>query len=280
MATSFYLPSSIDEACSLLAEWQERATITNGGTDIVIEISKGRLTPCANICIWNIEELHEIVQKGAYVSVGGAATYDEIMASPLTQAFPGLIEAVSQIGSPAIRSVATLAGNICTAAPAPDGCTMAMALDAQAVLKSTEGERTVPMSEMLLGRGKTERASNELLKEILLPIPGKICAYNRIARRRAQDIAKVMVGVSLEIEDDICKKAVISLGALNAVPCRAYSAEELLQGAPVREGLDRLQGFMPKEAAPRQSQFKRYKEQVLPTLLARTAEAAAQRGGA
>lgn len=280
MATVFFLPNTVEEACSILEEWGDDAIITNGGTDIVIDISKGNLVPHANVCIWNINELHQIKMDGDYVRVGGAATYKEMMNSSLTKEFPGLIEAVSQIGSPGIRQVATLAGNICTAAPAADGCTMAMGLDAQIVLKSATGERIVPLSHMMIGRGKTKRRGNELLTAILIPTSKKNCAYGRLARRRASDIAKVMVGASLEIEDGICTRAVVSLGALGPVPCRAYSIEQKLEGKPIRTGIEQLRGVFPEEAKPRISQFKRYKEQALPTLLVRTLELAAQRGGA
>ncbi|MBQ5951860.1 MAG: FAD binding domain-containing protein [Lachnospiraceae bacterium] len=279
MATAFYLPKTVKEACALLGEWGERVVITNGGTDIVIEIGKGRLVPEANVCIRNIEELHAIRQEGEFLSIGGAATFDEMLASPLVKAFPGMIEAAGVIGSPAIRAMGTLAGNICTAAPAPDGCTMAMGLDARVVLRSAAGERTVPLSEMLLGRGKTARRGDELLTQILLPLSKTACAYQRLARRQAQDIAKVMVGASLETCGGVITAAAVALGAVNAVPCRAPSVEEMLVGKPAAEGLEAVRDFFPPEAKLRPSPFREYKQQVLPTLLFRTLEQAAERGG-
>ncbi|MBC8577733.1 FAD binding domain-containing protein [Yanshouia hominis] len=279
MSTAFYRPTDTLEAISLLGRFGKRAIIVNGGTDIVIEISKGRLTPEAIISISDIQELHEISHQNGYIRIGGSATYYEMMENPLLNHFSGMIEAISQVGSPAIRQVATLAGNICTAAPAPDGCTMAMGLDAVVVLAGPSGERLLPLSQMLLGRGKTAREEHELLTAILLPISKKNCAYLRLARRRAQDIAKVMVGVSLELQDGVCKDAVISLGALNAVPCRAYSLEKLLKNNRIEEGIARVEEIFPQEAKPRPSPFREYKEQVLPTMIGRTLRKAAERWG-
>ena len=279
METSFYRPATLVQACDLLAQFGEKAVIVNGGTDIVIEISQKRIAPEVILSICDIPQLHVIERQGDYIRVGGAATYQEMMRHPLTQEFPGFIEAISQIGSPAIRQVATLAGNICTAAPAPDGCTMAMGLDAVVVLQNSSGERLVPLSQMLVGRGKTVRDSSELVSAVLLPTAKRNCAYLRLARRRAQDIAKVMVGVSLEVENGVCREAVIGLGALNAVPCRAYSLEHLLKGKPFSQGIDCIRGRFPEEARPRPSPFKEYKEQVLPTLIVRALTKAAERGG-
>lgn len=278
MSVAFYSPSTISEACSLLEQADAGTVIVNGGTDIVIEIDKGRVKPSVILSVSDIPELHGISVQGDFVCVGGGVTYQEMLEHPLIQGFPGMIEAVSQIGSPAIRQVATLAGNICTAAPAPDGCTMAMGLDAVVVLKSTEQERLVPLSQMLLARGKTVRKSQELLTAILLPLSKKSCAYLRLARRRAQDIAKVMVGVSLELEGTFCKDIAISLGAVNAVPCRAYSLETMLRGRDIHEGLSGLLQIFPEEAKLRPSPFKEYKEQVLPVLIQRTLKKALERG--
>jgi len=66
----------------------------------------------------------------------------------------------------------------------------------------------------------------------------------------------------LRYEDGICTRAVVSLGALGPVPCRAYSIEQKLEGKPIRTGIEQLRGVFPEEAKPRISQFKRYKEQA------------------
>lgn len=281
----FFRPEDLQQALSLLAEYREKAAVVNGGSDIVEDISKGKIKPDAIVSISGIRELGGIREDGGMLRIGGTVTYRQMLASDACQRFRGLIRAVSQVGSPAIRIVGTPAGNLGTAAPAADCATMLLALDAQVVLQCGEGQRTVPLTDFYYGRGKTQRRPDELIVSIDVPslAPGEGTGYYRVVRRKAQDIGKILAGCRLTLENGAVREAKISLGALNACIVRACSLEEAVIGKTAAEALGYLKRTFPEEAGLRESYFREYKEQVTSSAVARAfalaLEDAAERSG-
>ncbi|MDW7669207.1 MAG: FAD binding domain-containing protein [Bacillota bacterium] len=270
-STEFFKPETLKEAVDLLNKYKEESLIVNGGTDIVEKIAKDEVDPGAIIYISDIEELRKIEEKEDSVVIGGSVTYREVLESPFCQKFPGLIQAVKVIGSPPIREVGTPAGNIATSAPAPDCNVMLIALEAELVLASVEGERRVKVEDFFRGTYKNVMKPNEIIKEIKIPLPKENAksGYLRLARRKGQDIAKVLIGVSMVSEGEVCKEIKIGLGALNASPVRVYSVEKALTSNNIEETLKEIRNVFPEEANPRESRFKEWKETVLNSAIER-----------
>ena len=274
--TEFFRPESIEQALSLLEQYRQDAAVVNGGSDIVIDLTKQRIRPAAIISIGQIAQLQQICLQDDYLCIGGAVTYKQMLSNADCCAFRGLVQAVSQVGSPAIRAVGTPAGNLVTAAPAADCAAMLLALGADAVLQSTAGTRTVPLTEFYYSRGKTERRPDELLTEILIPAlaPGE---------GTAQDIGKVLAGCRIKLADGVVCRARISLGAVNACPVRAESLEQAMLGKSAEEAVEICRRTFPAEAGLRESYFKEYKEAVVPAVAAKAValalEDAAERSG-
>ena len=248
--TEFFRPHTLAEALDLLAKYQQKALIVNGGTDIVEKIAHGTVDPEAIVYIQDVAELKGITQEDGYVRIGGAATYNEISASPLGRQYMAICQAIDGLGSPPIRVVGTPAGNIGTAVPAAD-CNVAMiALDAKVVLALKP---------------------DELIKEIRLPLPAanSASAFMKLTRRKAQDIAQVSVGVMLAVEGEVCRAINIALGAVNATPVRAASLEKLIVGKKVVEGAQLIKGAFPSEAALRSPRNRAYKSAVIGVLTER-----------
>ena len=283
--TEFFRPESIAQALSLLEQYRQDAAVVNGGSDIVIDLTKQRIRPAAIISIGQIAQLQQICLQDDYLCIGGAVTYKQMLSNADCCAFRGLVQAVSQVGSPAIRAVGTPAGNLVTAAPAADCAAMLLALGADAVLQSTAGTRTVPLTEFYYSRGKTERRPDELLTEIRIPAlaPGEGTGYFRVARRKAQDIGKVLAGCRITLADGTVCQARFSLGAVNACPVRAESLEQAILGKSAEEAVEICRRTFPAEAGLRESYFKEYKEAVVPAVAAKAValalEDAAERSG-
>ena len=276
MSTEFFKPLELADATKRMGQYGARAAIVNGGTDIVIEIAHRRISPAAIVYVQGIKELQGIRRDGEYLVLGGAVTYLQMQDSPICQRVTGLMAALSRLGSPPVRAVATPAGNIGTAAPSADCTTMLMALEAEVVLASTGGERGVPLEKFFLGRGKTELHPDEIIKEIRFPAPETNfgTGYARVARRKAQDIGKALCGVSLHLENNICSHAAVSLGALNATCVRATSIEKAIVGLNRADSVSYAQEHFPLEAGLRESYFKHYKELVTTSVVARALDMA------
>ena len=181
----FYDPETVAETLDLLEQYSEKAVIVNGGTDIVEKIAKDTISPEAIIYIQNIKELKNITAVNGYVSIGGAVTYAEIQASSVCQQFTALQDVICELGSVPIRVVATPAGNIGTASPAADCNVALIALGADIVISSKNGERVIAAQDMFVSYGQTQLRPDELITAIRIPVANKGMgsAFLKLARR-------------------------------------------------------------------------------------------------
>lgn len=261
METRFYHPYTLEEAVNLLEE--KKAVVVNGGSDIILNIAAKKIDPPAIVFIRDIEGMDKIYEFENKIIIGGSVTYRKMLSNNIINEITGLTEACMSVGSPPIRTVGTPAGNLATAAPAADCATMLLALDSELVLVSSEGERIVAQKDIYIDRYKTVINRNEIIKEIRFLKPGgrEGTGYYRLSRRKAQDIAKVIVGAKIKIDKaGICEKASVSLGALNATIVKAESIESGIEGLDEKEALRFVENTFPKEAGLRESYFKEYKE--------------------
>ena len=268
--TDFFRPDSLQEALGILNAFKEKAVIVNGGSDIVISLSQKKIAPSVIVYIGNLPDLRYIREDEGYIALGGNVTYREMSHDPICQNVTGLMNAIAHLGSPSVRAVATPAGNVGTAAPAADCATMLMTLGADVVLVNSKGERTVSLKDFYLGRNRTIKQADEIIREIRFPAirQGEGTGYCKAARRKAQDIGKILAGVRVHLEKNILTEAAISLGALNAKIVRAASLEEAIKGMEKSEAYQYLKQNFPIEAGLRDSYFKEYKESVTKAIVA------------
>lgn len=268
--TDFLRPDSLHEVLEIIDKYKEKAVIVNGGSDIVISISQKKIAPSVIVYIGNLSELRYIREEEGVISLGGNVTYRQMSQDSICKNVEGLMTAIDHLGSPGVRAVATPAGNIGTAAPAADCATMLMALGADVVLVNSKRERIIPLEEFYLGRNCTIKQADEIIREIRFPAirPGEGTGYCKAARRKAQDIGKVLVGVRVHLENNIVQDAAISLGALNAKIVRAVSLEEAVKGMKTETAYRYLKENFPAEAGLRESYFREYKESVTKSIVA------------
>jgi len=156
MWEEYLFPASVQEAVAMLAQWEGRACLIAGGTDLVLEFNEGKREADCLIDITRIPELKEITLQGDTITVGAAVTFRQLDDSPLIrQRATVLAEAAHTVGSLQIRNVATLGGNVVSALPAADGILGLSALDAEAELADSQGRRWVPLEELFDGPGQS-----------------------------------------------------------------------------------------------------------------------------
>ena len=110
---------SIEEALSILGKYNGTAKVIAGGTDLMIQMKGGRVSPKVVVDIEGIKTLNYIrFDDSQGLTIGALTPIRALERSPLLQQhFPILSHAAGQIGSVAIRNVGTLGGNLCNAAP-------------------------------------------------------------------------------------------------------------------------------------------------------------------
>jgi xanthine dehydrogenase YagS FAD-binding subunit len=106
---------SVNETCELLGEYQGRAKLNAGGTDLLSTL-KGDIHPNypeAIINIKTIPDLDYIREEGNVLKIGALTLLSGLIVSPLIKKnYPVLADAAQTIGSPQIRNNATMGGNL------------------------------------------------------------------------------------------------------------------------------------------------------------------------
>ena len=225
-------PGTLPEALALLAggAWRPIA----GGTDAMVERAAGIPDARGYLDLGALDELRRIRLEDGALVLGAATTYDELRRSPLVGAHvPVLAEMARQVGAVQIQNRGTLGGNIATASPAGDSLPVLLALDAEIVVGSTRGERTIAAAVFFPAYRRTALAADELILRIRVPIrPDRTVVFRKVGTRQAQSISVVVLAVAWRPEDGAWHDVRVALGSVAPTPIRARAAETALEGAP------------------------------------------------
>lgn len=154
MWQEYIQPASLNDALAILKGNSGAVRILSGGTDLILELERGQRKGIATIVdtsrLGGLDRI--VLDEEGVLHIGPSVTHAACLASKLIReyAWP-LAQACGEVGSPQIRNRGTIAGNLVTASPANDTIAPLMALGAQVTLKSTQGERVVPLDLSILG---------------------------------------------------------------------------------------------------------------------------------
>src|SRR5256884_6223041 len=143
-----------------------------------------------------------------------------------------MADASLQIADPLIRNRGTIAGSVAHADPSGDWGTVLLALDAELVLGSKSGSRTVKARDFFSGPFSTVLEPTEVLSEIRIPAarPQTGGAYLKL-ERKVGDFATVAVAVHLQMEDGKVGSAGIGPTAGGPPKIKTGQGEAALPGA-------------------------------------------------
>ncbi len=231
-------PADLAEALRILAERPD-ATLVAGSTDWGVEVNLRGSRAALTVAVDRLPELRAFSVTDEWVEIGAALSLTEAERR-LDGRVPLLAEMFPQFASRLIRNGATIGGNLGTGSPIGDTPPALLALDADVVLTSAEGERQVPVAEYFTGYRQSVRRADELIRAVRVPLPlARLTAFHKIAKRRFDDISSVAVGFALDVEDGVVRRARIGLGGVAATPIRARATEAALTGRPWREDVVR-----------------------------------------
>lgn len=234
------IPETLDAALAALVPGDGETHALAGGTNMIVDLRARRATPARLVGLGKIEALRGIRIADGRITLGARTTMSEILHHPgLAKHAPSLVAQARVFGGQMVRNAATVAGNICSGSPAADSVPPLLALDAEVTLASADRTRVVPLSEFFLGYKEDVRAPGELMTEIAWDIPQTptVDLFYKLARRKGDAITMVGVAVSLGVEDGVCSRARVALGAVAPVVKRAVAAEALLTGRALTPAL-------------------------------------------
>ncbi len=234
MRPGFARPRTLDEAVALLASDPEGWTPVHGGTDLLVRMRGGWVTPRGLLDLTGIRGFGDIRVEDGRVVIGAGATHAALAADERVQTHaPALARAAGMIGSPAIRNRGTLGGNLANASPAADTVPPLFVVGAEVGLQGPDGVRWVPVEDFATGPGKTVRAATELVAAVRFPARGRgvRSAFERLGTRKALAIARVSVAVGARIAaGGTLHEVRVALGAVAPTVIRAREVEAILEG--------------------------------------------------
>jgi carbon-monoxide dehydrogenase medium subunit len=227
---------SVDDALSLLSQHAGSAKVIAGGQSL-LPLLKLRVASTERLIdIGRLSELRGIREWNGGLAIGALTTYREVLESPLTKKFPILHEAIKDVGDIQVRNRGTIGGSIAHADPASDFPAVAIALDAQVVLRSKGGERVVPAEQFLQSAFQTDMHDDEILTEVRIPADAATAgqAYMKLEQPAS---GYSIVGVAAVVKDvhgvmgsGKLESVRIGITGVGDVAYRASAVEQVLVG--------------------------------------------------
>jgi carbon-monoxide dehydrogenase medium subunit len=231
-AFEYFAPRSLEEATALLAEHGGDGRVLAGGQSLVPAMAFRLARPTVLVDINNIPEIAGIREDGDTLVVGALTRHvafeKPVIAGPLGKLLPNVAHNIAHLP---IRMRGTFGGSVSHADPAAEWCAVALALDAQVVVRSSAGTRSVAAADWFKSVFTTDIRDDEMVTEIRLRRLGDDwrCGFVEF-NRRAGDFAVVSAVAAVQVERGTVREARLVLGGVVDKPVRAYEAEALLVG--------------------------------------------------
>jgi len=232
--TQVYIPRTLAELWSYL-DGEPEALICAGGTDLLVKMGnrKAAASP-AFVCLERLGELRDVRETAAGILIGAAATHTELLRHPLilTQ-MPVLAQALQTLGSPLIRNMGTIGGNICMASPAGDTLPPLYILQAEVELCSRDDIRILPIQEFITGPGETQLQKGEILTGVVVkkPVGYNVHHFEKVGQRKSMTCAIASMAALLRLSPSgVIETARLAWGSVGPTVVSAATVEDALIG--------------------------------------------------
>jgi CO/xanthine dehydrogenase FAD-binding subunit len=278
---SYLIASNLDEVISSLRDGSGKVRVVAGATDLYLQD-----LPYGLVDLSTLPETTVIEQEDGLIRLGAAITHTTAASSPLILSrAKALAEGCKAIGSPQIRNIGTIGGNVINAAPAADAAVALVGLGAEAVIIDIEGNRRQVAVENLYCT--YNRSVVDSTKEVMISLQFKSClggegsAFTRFAARRALALPMVNAAARVKLENGIVKEVRLVAAPVNPAPSRLLKTEELIIGRPINgETISMVENSAAEEVEVRGSLLRcsaQYRVHLIGVLVSRVFKIAADR---
>src|SRR5262245_49916312 len=168
---TYIRPRTLDEALAFLADHAEDTKVLAGGQSLIPLLKLRLVFPKFVMDIGRLEELRGIRQSSDSIEVGALVRHVEIERSEsLRDTVPLLSESAAEIGDVQVRNRGTIGGSLVHADAAADFPAAALALDAEMVIRSKDGQRVVAAAEFFTDLMTTAMRADEILIGVRFPV--------------------------------------------------------------------------------------------------------------
>lgn len=268
-------PGSIEQALELLSVYGSEGKVLAGGQSLIPLMKLRFASPQVIIDINNIPGLDYLGEDpDGTLRVGALCRHRTLeRAAELRRSYPTMAAAAPQIADPIVRTRGTLVGSVCHADPQGDWGAVMLALGGEIVALSAEGERTIPVSEFLLGPFQNSLRPDEIAVEARIPNPGAGATgtYMKL-ERRVGDFATVGVALFVAAPGGTVQRAGIALTGVGASNIKCTAAEQALVGSSLNASSIEQAARLAAEAAQPKSDHRgsaEYKRHMVHTFVVR-----------
>lgn len=240
MFREYYVPKTTGQCLEAAKAYGDEAYYLAGGTDLVVKMRSGAVSPKAVIDLSGVDGLDKIIQTDTEMLIGAMCRLTPLSKLAQAKGIDVICRAAGHVSSIQVRNMATIGGNTCNASPSADTVPALIVMDAQAVVAGFAGTRRIPLADFFAGPGRTCMEKGELLTAFAVPREKDITEadYQKFSIRGDSDIAIIGAGARISVgSGGVITKARVALGAVAATPIRAYKAEEMLTGQKLSEEL-------------------------------------------
>ena len=237
---NYYRPTGLTEYFQLLADLPaDKVVRLAGGTDLMPAFDHYRPLPLHLVDLKGLPELAGVRDGEGIITIGALTTLAELEHHPLVQQHcPALAASAREFAGMQIRHRATLGGNIVNASPAGDTLPPLYAHDARVRITAADGERELPIAEMVTGPGKTALEPGELLTAIVIPKRPGASIFYKLGLRRSMAIAVVNFAITAVVQDGGFSQLAVAAGSVapTVAPLQRFTAA-LVAGASLPEAI-------------------------------------------
>src|SRR5215471_11425352 len=228
--------NTLDEALSLLAQTED-AKILAGGHSLIPAMKLRLIQPPLLVDIGRIKDLSYVREADGQIQIGAATTHYQIESSELLKKIcPLLPECAGHIGDVQVRNRGTIGGSLAHADPAGDWPAAIIALNAELVAVSKQGERVIKADDFFVDLLTTALEPGEILREIRISKPaGRSQTYVKM-HHPASGFAVVGVAANLSVNGNSkCERASIGITGVAAKAYRPAAVEASLNGVTLND---------------------------------------------
>lgn len=225
-------------AYEALESYGPEGRILAGGQSLMPILNFRLAQPEVLIDINPVVELQGISEEDGHVRIGAMTRHRDVADSPVVALhLPLLAQAMPLIAHQAVRNRGTFGGSLCLADPAAELPACMLALKAEMIVGSREGQRLVAAEDFFLGLFETDIGEGEILLGARIPMAGPATrsAIDEVARRHG-DYAIVGACACAEIAASRFRNVRLVFFGVEDRPILALAASAALEGNELDDG--------------------------------------------
>jgi len=223
----YFAPRYVQELKKIIKK-NINTSFLSGGTDLSLSITKERKDINSIVYMNSISELNYIKNNSKYIEVGASTPLIDLEYY-IKKYYPDFTKILKRYGSPQIRNVGTVAGNIATASPIGDCLPLLLSLNAQVILQDLKKTKVLFLDNFFINYRETKLKKGQFIHSIRIPLFEKnIFKAYKVSKRFDDDISSICAAFNLKIVKSKIENVRIAYGGMAAIPKRAIFCEKVL----------------------------------------------------